>query len=244
MLVYAATQPGVGKAQNEDAILLGDVFVREPVKIEVPPQGFMAVADGVGGQAGGAMASEYILKELRPYRFWGAGLSAESIHAMLVNANHNLILTSAQIPHLAGMATTLTAVYLDHRCNYLIHAGDTRAYVKQGRYLKQLTQDHTVYNELKRQGRNGEAMSAGKNVITSCFGGGKPELLHKLEVTPLEIKGMIILTSDGVHDYVEIDILESIMLKGANPAIMCRAMLDAAVAAGSRDDLSVVMLYV
>lgn len=242
MLVYAATQPGIGKNQNEDGILLGDVFVREPLKIEVPPQGFMAVADGVGGLAGGAMASEYILKELRPYRFWGTGLSADSIREMLVNANNDLIKTSAKIPHLAAMGTTLTAVYLDHRCNYLIHVGDTRAYIKQGRYLKQLTDDHTMYNELKKQGRNGEAVSVGRNVITACFGGGNPELLRKLEVTPLETKGLFVLTSDGVHDYVEIDILESIMLKGANPAIMCRAMLDAAVAAGSRDDLSVVML--
>lgn len=244
MLAYAATQTGLGKAQNEDGILLGDVFVTEPVKIEIPPQGFMAVADGVGGQAGGGMASEFILKELRHHRFWGGGLSAESLRAMLVRTNDELIATSAKIPHLAGMATTLTAIYLDHRQNYLIHVGDTRAYIKQGRYLKQLTQDHTLYNDLQNQGRTVEAMATGKNVITACFGGGDPQLLQALDITPLEIKGVVILTSDGVHDYVDIDILENIMLKGANPVILCRAMIDAAVAAGSRDDLSVAMLKI
>lgn len=244
MLVYAATQTGLGKAQNEDGILLGDVFVTEPVKIEIPPQGFMAVADGVGGQAGGGMASEFILKELRHHRFWGGGLSPENLRIMLTNANAELIATSAKIPRLAGMATTLTAVYLDHRQNYLVHVGDTRAYVKQGHYLKQLTQDHTLYNDLQNQGRVGEAMTVGKNVITACFGGGDPLLLQALTITPLDVKGLIVLTSDGVHDYVDIDVLENIMLKGANPAIMCRAMIDAAVAAGSRDDLSVVMLKI
>lgn len=244
MLVYVATKAGVDKTQNEDAILLGDVFVREYIKIEVPPQGFMAVADGMGGHAGGNIASEYILKELKQYRFWGANLSAASIHETLVNINKNFIAANAKIPHLACMATTLTAVYLDHRGNYLIHAGNTRAYVKQGRYLKQLTNDHTVYNELKKQGRSNEAMAAGKNVITACFGGGNPELLRGLTITPLETKGMFVLTSDGVHDYVEIDILESIMMKSANQTIMCQSILDAAVAAGSQDDLSVVILMV
>lgn len=244
MLVYAATQAGINKPKNEDAILLGDVFVKETTKIEIPPQGFMALCDGVGGNPGGGMAAGFVLEYLRRQRFWGGNLNENSMRAYLYETNRILIKTAEVLPQYTNMATTMTAIYLDHRQNYLVHVGDTRAWYKQGRYLKQLTHDHTRYNELKTQGLNAEAMLVGRNVITACFGGGDTRLLKALTITPLTVRGMVILTSDGIHDYVDVDTLEGIMLAGANQAVMCEAMLTAALKNGSHDDISVIILKI
>lgn len=244
MLVYAATHAGKGKIKNEDGILLGDVFVRAPIKIEVPEQGFMVVSDGVGGYAGGHMAVEFILTELRYRRFWGGGLDVASMLEFLHELNRTLIKTSAKIPHYASMACTLTGIYLDHRQNYLVHTGDTRAYTKRGRALTQLTEDHTVFQEMRAAGQSAKATPLDKTIITSCFGGGNPELLAKLTVMPLNARGIILLTSDGIHDYVDLDVLADIMTKCANPAAMCETMREEALNAGSQDDMSVVIMNI
>lgn len=86
--------------------------------------------------------------------------------------------------------------------------GNTRAYVLQGRYLKQLTVDHTVYNKLLKMGRIDEASQCNKNEIPNCLGGKDASLASALSVTPLQTFSLLLLTSDGVHDFVSIDELE------------------------------------
>lgn len=112
----------------------------------------------------------------------------------------------------------------------------------QGRYLKQLTCDHTVSNWLKAMGRTEEANRCNKNEIRNCFGGGKPELLNKLSVKRLQEFQTIVLTSDGIHDFIDIDEIESIIALPCPEIEKCDHIIDSAVAAGSGDDLSIVII--
>ena len=143
---------------------------------------------------------------------------------------------------LIDVATTLTGVLLSENTRFLMHVGNTRAYVRQGRYLKQVTQDHTVYNWLQKTGCIEEAEVCNKNEITNCFGGGKASLLSKLYVSEFGDFSQMILTSDGVHEYVDIDLLEAILNSESSGEDTCKYILDAALAAGSEDDMTVILI--
>lgn len=241
MLIYVHSQAGIGKPQNEDAVLAGSKLLRQSAVVKAVASGFIAVADGVGGHADGAFASSFVLGKLLGLRFNATELSAAALRTALTDINHELIAASNDNPQRANTATTLTALCLNAGGNYLIHIADTRAWLKQGRYLKQLTTDNTLKAELEARGLTDEAAHTGKNVITACFGGGNRNLLNKLSITPLTVTGRILLTSDGIHDYVATDVLEDIMERESDPAVMCRQMAEHAVAAGSLDDISAVI---
>ena len=89
---------------------------------------------------------------------------------------------------------------------------------------------------------NAEAAKAcNKSEITNCFGGGNSSLISKLSVTKCKGFSSLLLTSDGVHDYVDIDQLESILNDESTGQEKCDQILAVALAAGSEDDMTVIL---
>ena len=171
-----------------------------------------------------------------------AAASAEELKTVLTGINRRLIEKGRAEQGLSSMATTLTGILVGKGSHLLMHVGNTRAYVQQGRYLKQVTQDHTTFNLLQKTGHREEAEACNKNEITNCFGGGNPSLLSKLYVTNLSDFRWMILTSDGVHEYVDIDLLEDILNDDSSGEDKCHSILEAALAAGSQDDMTVILI--
>ena len=139
------------------------------------------------------------------------------------------------------MATTLSGVYVVDDEMFLFHVGNSRVYAKQGNYLKQLTSDHTTYNWLLSTGNAEAALVCNKSEITNCFGGGNASLISKLTVARCNNFSSLLLTSDGIHDYVDIDHLESILNGDAAGEEKCMQILSLAQAAGSKDDMTVIL---
>lgn len=241
-MIYIDTRKGKYHDISEDAFLVGDVVLSDDCRIlPVPEKGFVCVADGVGGNHGGAEAAEFVLSKLSKQE---EVESPEKLKEVLCEINSHLVYYGIETPPFETMATTLTGIYLSDVSNILVHVGNTRAYVMQGNYLKQITQDHTVYNWLKAMGRYDDAEACNKNEITSCFGGGNSSLIAKLYVSEIPYFNKILLTSDGVHEYVNIDSLEDIL----NNTLLsnqekCARIIDAALAAGSEDDITVALLH-
>lgn len=140
------------------------------------------------------------------------------------------------------MATTLTGFYVRDRIFNVVHIGNTRAYVKQGKYLKQITSDHTTYNWLLSRGQTEAAEKSNKSEITNCFGGKNPKLLSKLYIAESQMFSLALLTSDGVHEYVDLDAMESVIAGEEPLEAKCEKIIRLAVDAGSEDDLSVVII--
>lgn len=143
---------------------------------------------------------------------------------------------------MTSMATTLSGIWYNGNICLLVHIGNTRVYARQGRYLKQLTSDHTLYKWLSSLGRTEEAEACNKNVIVGCFGGNNPDLITHLCVSELSNIGTLLLTSDGVHDYVSIDFLKEVMVGEQDNLEKCNTIIKAAKESGSTDDLSVVIV--
>ena len=239
MKIYAATQKGVQKVQNEDRVVLNQNILSMGIHECEYAEGFVAVADGVGGNNAGAVASQFVAEEL--------GKCGHSIEN-LTEINQSLIACSQTDEALAGMATTLALMDFTVDSAKITYVGNTRVYaVVNGKYLKQLTRDDTTLEYLLATGQL-DASTAEyfnrKNEITACFGAGNPALL-KLKKIDVSVQDILIITSDGIHDYVSLDEMEDIYCAADDTddkMVFCKKLIEQAVENGSMDDASVMVL--
>lgn len=248
MKVYAYGQKGPGKKISQDCMMVGNSILSEGVFEWIPDtKSVLAVADGVGGNAAGDVASFMVLQGIRQAELY-SGCIESYLKECIININEQLLSMSAQFSQYNGMATTLSGVYMDSEKTLLFHIGNTRVYtVNSGAYLRQLTTDHTNVQELVELGRltKKDAFDdPGKNVINACMGGGKSELIGKLTVEDITQKVCekdIMITCDGIHDSVTCDDMEEILF-GMDCPIGERLKLLAKKArdSGSVDDISII----
>ena len=128
---------------------------------------------------------------------------------------------------------------------YLIHAGNTRLYVMQGSYLKQLTTDHTTYNWLMECGQYEAAETCRKSEINCCFGGGTQRYANRLIVEKVFGKyfpDTFLLTSDGIHDFVSLDCMEDALSSSDSDSEAAQIITDTARKNGSTDDTTIIIL--
>ena len=242
MRVYAAVQCGLEKAQCEDTVIIGDTVINDgTVDIVMTGSGAVCIADGVGGNAGGYIASAFVAEHLKSLVELCDDTDEKGIRVWLIDINGRLLKKGIEVGS-PDMATTLTGLICNEDKKYIVHIGNTRAYVLQGQYLKQLTTDHTIYNKLLKMGRVDEASQCKKNEITNCLGGKDVSLADSLSVTPAQDFSVILLSSDGIHDFISLDELEGLVASEADGLENCRNILQTARIAGSTDDVSIVII--
>ena len=240
-MIYIVTHAGIGKDVSEDTVLVGNQLYSDVTDTaEIPEDGFICVADGVGGNNAGEEASSFVLQALSECK-WE---DDDALHKRLTDIHRQLIEKSKEDGRLSRMATTLSGLCVRNGEMKLIHIGNTRVYAMQGHYLKQLTPDHTVYRWLQSLGRVEEAEACNKNEITNCFGGGDEKLIEKLLIVPVNSVNLLLITSDGIHEYVSIDDLEDILNSDIPDDEKCSAIQEAAQLAGSTDDMTAVLICV
>ena len=236
MKFYACSQMGISKKENEDRMILGKSVIAEGSFITNIDTGTIAIADGVGGNNAGAVASHFVATRLTVTD----NISLEQ----LLKINTDLIELSNTEPQYSKMATTLSGIHFDKDRICIFHVGNTRIYTLQGgKYLKQLTFDDTTINYLIASGRlsSDEAENFDrKNEIIACFGGGIPTLF-KVTLSTVSITSPILLTSDGIHDYLSTDSLEDIVDEYGISLQTCEKLIDVARQQGSVDDASVII---
>ena len=241
--IYAMTEKGE-HIENEDRILINDTIVSAGTfETECDSNLKICVADGVGGNNAGAVASSFVCENLKTI--------VPSSKNDLVDINSQLLMKSTENANYNGMATTLSGIYISDEQASNFHIGNTRIYVFQGSYIKQITEDHTSVNWLVKTGKllKKEAETYDRrNEITACFGGGNPALINSLVFEEsnealLNAK-RIVLTSDGVHEYVSVDEMEDILNdENISPLYACEEIINLAKASGSTDDKSIIIIY-
>ena len=237
MKIYAATLKGSEHYENEDRIIVGKTILSMGSFEAEMDSGLLAIADGVGGQNAGAVASGFIASEI-------SQLNEVNIEALKA-INEALIEKSNSDISLNGMATTLSALFVSDK-KIVYHVGNSRIYhLKSGKYLRQLTDDDTSVNFLVSTGRLsiGEAENyEHKNQITACFGSGDSSLLRiKTADASNYDNAVFIFTTDGIHDYVSLDDLESVFSENTGYADICKKVITLAEKSGSMDDKSIMI---
>lgn len=235
-------QTGKNKTVCEDALYDGKEVVAEACACKyVQTPMMVCIADGVGGNAGGDKASVFLLQNIS--KLYSVE-SSEMLRNRLLEINDELLKFAKNTEQQETMATTFTGVFFQEDSFYLAHCGNIRMYEVKGRFLKQITVDHSTYQWLMSMGNYSAAENCNKSEIISAFGGGNKKYIERLSVDKIFDRGFptkIILTSDGIHDYVSDDEMEDIIM-GFDAEIAVEKLIDVSLKNGSCDDCTIVIL--
>lgn len=227
IVVGATTDVGRVREGNEDGYL------------SKPP--LYAVADGMGGQAAGEVASAMTLDTLAK-RAAKKGLA----HAVR-EANSVVFKKQEHDPALAGMGTTLTALVVDGDALRFAHVGDSRAYLLREGELRLLTEDHTLVNEWVRKGDISPEQALShpqRSILTRAIGTEAEVNIDELSFTP-EPGDRFLLCSDGLTTMLHDDAIRDILAgHPGEPQATADALVEAANEAGGFDNITVVVLDV
>lgn len=250
MKIYAYVEKGIGKTECQDRVLVGDTILAGGF-LTVDYTGdnnlLVAVADGVGGYRGGEKASLLAVDSIRVLNR-RTSLIEEDIKGLMERTNMQIKKTGQMNPGYESMATTLTALVMNQEKAVVIHIGNCRL-CSVKRYLQPLTKDQTVVAEMVSRGEMTpeEALESPiRNQISACLGGNREGLFDKIRVEAnngiLEQEGNLILTCDGIHDYVSEEELEDKLSEEKSAQEICREIAQLARANGSTDDISIIMV--
>jgi PPM family protein phosphatase len=232
---FGATDAGKVRANNEDALLVG----------EGRDETLFAVADGIGGFEAGEVASRIaidVLRNLEP---------GDSFEAAIREANRRILAVGRGDERLSGMGTTVVAVRFggtrEEPVVEIAHVGDSRAYLLRGGELQPVTEDHSLVAELVRSGDLTRAQAAEhpqKNLITRALGADE-EVEVDTAVLPVVAGDRLLLCSDGLTDMVaEARIAEILADSPDDPEGPARALVSAALDAGGSDNVTVIVVDV
>jgi PPM family protein phosphatase len=226
---YTGSDTGRQRRANEDSLL-----ARSPLFV---------VADGMGGAQAGEVASRIAVETFQP-GLADASEPERALAALALDANARIHELSHSSAEHAGMGTTLTAIYVGEEQVAIAHVGDSRAYCLRDGELMRLTDDHSLVDELMRQGRltPEEAIEhPQRSVITRALG---PEGIVEVDTRSFQARAgdLYLLCSDGLTTMISEEQIASILLTGLNLRDAGEALIAAANAAGGRDNITVLLI--
>ncbi len=219
---------------------------------------FLAVADGMGGHASGEVASQVVLDSIARFAlemapFWSRGtdgaISPEILARAAREAQARLFAVAERKGLGHDLGTTLTLACVTFPDAWIVHVGDSRAYLQRGESLKQLTSDHNLANEMVRKNVLTEEqarVSRYSNVLTNAVGGGEEELDVDVFHVSLERGDKLFLCTDGLHGVVPDDAIStrlSFVTGGHLVEPSLRSLVKLALDKGSRDNVTGVLGY-
>lgn len=232
---------GIVRENNEDACFV------------IPSHDVYIVADGVGGNNSGEVASRTAVAEIAEF-VNNEGLdkcqSAEEIFGFFYDAleiaNNSIYKLGIENEANRGMATTAVTAFVRGKEAYISNIGDSRAYLFRDGRLNRITTDHTYVNELISKGVITEEEAENhkqKNVITKALG---TEMLADPDFYKVSMLSgdVLMLCSDGLHGEVPQEALEAVLDRGLSMNDTCALLVDEAIRYGGRDNITVVCIRI
>jgi PPM family protein phosphatase len=262
---FGMTDPGRVRPENEDQFLIAELTktmtivhtsLRGPSAVKSDERGqLFLVADGMGGHAAGERASALAVAVIEQFTVntfkWflqddepGPDSAASEFVSAIDQADAAIIHESEANPELQGMGTTLTLAYALGAQLFVLHVGDSRAYLFRAGALKQLTHDHTLVADMVRRGElQPEQASQHKlrHVITNVLGGRQRGVRAEAHVVDLEAEDELLLCSDGLTEMVSADDITSVLSGETEPERAARRLIDLANERGGHDNISVIV---
>jgi serine/threonine protein phosphatase PrpC len=213
----------------------------------VSPQ-LIAVADGMGGHAAGEVASRIaveVLQSLLP-SLVSTDIDEDSIEDLLMHSLHSIdseisLVTDEEIEK-RGMGTTLTALLIRDKYISLLHVGDSRCYRLRGNTLEQLSNDHTVIQELLDQGAISQAEAAEhpqRSMLTQALR-GDGDVTPVLQMYEIKKDDRYLLCSDGLSGVLTEKEIK-IGLKKSDKDVAVKFLVDATYVNGAPDNVTVLI---
>ena len=235
------TDKGPRRALNEDACLV------------MEEQSVYIVADGVGGNNAGEIASSNAVNAAAAYFRENPPGEAEDEDALGVLFRGCIGTVNRRIMEMAkadssryGMACTLIIAYVDGQDAYFVNVGDSRAYIYRAGSLFRVTEDHSYVNRLVRMGvltRDEAEAKTDNHVITRAIGADADTEADYYR-TRLAAGDVIILCSDGLYNEVAEDAMTALIEESDSMQPLAEALIQAACDAGGSDNITAVCIKV
>ena len=232
---------GIVRKNNEDACFV------------IPGNDVYIVADGVGGNNSGEVASRTAVENIAGYvndNDIRSMTTPEEIFGFMTEAvgcaNTAIYTMGTDQTRYKGMATTVVMAYLYHGEAYIANLGDSRAYVYRDHEMIRITKDHTYVNELIDKGvitEDEAEVHKQKNVITRALG-AEPDASPDFYKLPLNSEDVLLLCTDGLYGEVGEAAMSQILAEGKNMNDTCADLVDAALQSGGRDNITVICVRV
>jgi len=260
------SHPGKVRENNEDQFLVARLAKSMQVfKTGLPDAGttyfseedgyLMIVADGMGGAAAGERASalavrtveEFVLNTLK----WFLHLEGKEEHVLfhelregLDRADRAIIERARRDRALRGMGTTLTMAYSVARDLFIVHAGDSRAYLFHDGELQQLTDDHTIAQVLVDTGKIAPEEARHhrmRHVVTNVLGGPEAGVHASIRKLSVDDGDTLLLCSDGLTEPVKDDEIAAVLGRASSPDEAASDLVHLALERGAPDNVTVVV---
>jgi serine/threonine protein phosphatase PrpC len=266
-VAYAGrTHTGKVRSHNEDQFLIARLnksmqvcassLADSGAQLFSDEEGYLlVVADGMGGASGGEHASALAVATVEDFTLntlkWFLHLGGSDEHALLAELRAGLDRADRAVhdrarvaPRLHGMGTTLTLAFSVGRDLYIVHAGDTRAYLLRGGSLKQLTRDHTLVQMLVSHGAlspEDARTHRRRNVVTNVVGGPSEGVHADVRKVELRDGDALLLCSDGLSSPVGDEAIAEVLSATADPGAACDRLIGLALERGAPDNVTAVV---
>ena len=208
----------------------------------------LVVADGMGGQAAGELASSVVVQTIAqldaPAPAQPPGDPVRALTDRINEAHERLHSIITENPQLEGMGTTLTAFLFSDNHVAFAHIGDSRAYRLRGGHLEQLTADHTWVQRLVDEGRISEEEAGHhpqRSLLMRALDGRGQVADADLSMTDIQPGDRLMLCSDGLSSFVSFDTLESTLAGYADPHQAAESLIQLALRAGGPDNVTCIV---
>jgi PPM family protein phosphatase len=226
---FERTDTGRARRENEDSF-----YARSPM---------FAVADGMGGAQAGEVASRVAVEVLQQGLPERGGSVEERLRELVEEANTRINALSRADDQRAGMGTTMTLAYVGEHEVSVAHVGDSRLYRLRDGVFERLTDDHTLVEELVRQGKLTPQEAdhhPQRSIITRALG---PEAAVEADshTWPARDGDVYLICSDGLTSMIAEAQVGELLAQARSLPEAGRALIDAANAAGGRDNITVIL---
>ncbi len=262
---FGVTDRGLVRAKNEDQFLIASLckalkierssFSQPPVQQSGDRSYLFVVADGMGGHVAGEQASTLAVASVETFvletLLWFSHLRGRHEDQILADfkqaigqANVQILSESARDPALHGMGTTLTLAYTLNDVLFVAHVGDSRCYLLRDRELHQLTRDHTLVQDMVREGLlAGEESQRHplRHVVTNVLGGNSPGVRVDVHRLDLQAGDTLLLCSDGLTEMLSVAAMADVLLANNNAAAACRELVSRANEIGGKDNITAIV---
>jgi protein phosphatase len=232
MIISARTDRGNVREGNEDSL-----FARG---------GLLIVADGMGGHKGGEVASSMAVATMAEALGEAGAPSPSKIEAAFQKANGRIFERAQEDPELRGMGTTVTLCQVGKNVANLAHIGDSRAYLMRNGVLTCLTRDHSLVEELVRNGyitREQALVHPHRHVITRALGTEGRVKVDQRRVA-VQKGDRLLLCTDGLMLHVPDDEIQAVLSRQGDVEEHVERLVALAMARGGEDNITVVLAVV
>lgn len=241
MKIFSRSDIGLKRSANQDAFVAGE-FDNGSV--------FAVVCDGMGGANAGNVASERTAKIISDYivKSYSPKMNSNSVENLLRaavdSANSEIFSMAESKSELKGMGTTVVATVINDNLAHIVHVGDSRAYLCTADKLEQLTQDHSIVQNMINNGEISENEAKHhpkKNIITRAVGAEQSVFCdYNIAIKPEN--NILLICTDGLTNYVSEDEIYNV-LKSTPRETAAQTLVDLANKGGGGDNITVVLIY-